>query len=52
VGGGEQTEDYCGTGCGHTVGAFVLGIGTGKAYCNTDCYDSGNTGYHCVTNCD
>jgi hypothetical protein len=34
-----------------TVAAFVLGIGTAKADCYTQCYDSGNTGEHCVTTC-
>ena len=34
-----------------TAGVFVLGVGTAKADCQTDCYDSGNTGYHCVTTC-
>ena len=36
-----------------TVGAFsfVLGTGTAKADCYTSCYDYGNTGYHCTTNC-
>lgn len=34
-----------------TVVAFVLGAGTAKADCQTQCYDSGNTGYHCVTTC-
>jgi hypothetical protein len=29
----------------------VLGIGTAHADCQTQCYDSGNTGEHCVTNC-
>jgi hypothetical protein len=31
--------------------ALLLGIGTAKADCDTQCYDSGNTGEHCVTNC-
>jgi hypothetical protein len=30
---------------------FVLGGGVAKADCQTDCYDSGNTGEHCVTTC-
>jgi hypothetical protein len=34
-----------------TVAALVLGAGTAKADCQTQCYDSGNTGYHCVTTC-
>jgi hypothetical protein len=31
--------------------ALLLGIGTAKADCDMQCYDSGNTGEHCVTNC-
>ena len=31
--------------------AFVLGTGIARADCQTDCYDSGNTGYHCNTTC-
>jgi hypothetical protein len=34
-----------------TIGAFVTGIGTANADCQTSCYDSGNTGEHCVTTC-
>ena len=34
-----------------TVSLFLLGTGVAKADCYTDCYDSGNTGYHCVTTC-
>jgi hypothetical protein len=34
-----------------TVAALVLGTGTAKADCQTQCYDSGNTGEHCVTTC-
>jgi hypothetical protein len=34
-----------------TAAVLLLGIGTAKADCQTQCYDSGNTGYHCVTSC-
>jgi hypothetical protein len=34
-----------------TASAFVLGVGPAKADCQTQCYDSGNTGEHCVTSC-
>jgi hypothetical protein len=34
-----------------TVSMFVLGMGTAKADCQMQCYDSGNTGEHCVTDC-
>jgi hypothetical protein len=34
-----------------TASAFVLGIGPAHADCQTVCYDSGNTGYHCETSC-
>jgi hypothetical protein len=30
---------------------FLLGTGVAKADCQTQCYDSGNTGEHCVTSC-
>lgn len=30
---------------------FLLGTGTARADCQTQCYDSGNTGEHCVTTC-
>jgi hypothetical protein len=36
---------------GAAVAVFILGTGVAKADCQTQCYDSGNTGYHCVTNC-
>jgi hypothetical protein len=34
-----------------TAAVVLLGTGLAKADCQTQCYDSGNTGYHCVTNC-
>jgi hypothetical protein len=34
-----------------TVALLLLGSGTARADCQTQCYDSGNTGYHCVTTC-
>jgi hypothetical protein len=36
---------------GATAAVFMLGAGVAHADCQTQCYDSGNTGYHCVTNC-
>jgi hypothetical protein len=33
------------------IGALALGNGVAHADCQTQCYDSGNTGYHCVTTC-
>ncbi|CAM2995227.1 hypothetical protein X011_26430 [Mycobacterium tuberculosis variant microti OV254] len=30
---------------------LMFGTGVAKADCQTQCYDSGNTGYHCVTTC-
>lgn len=30
---------------------FLLGTGTARADCQTQCYDSGNTREHCVTTC-
>jgi hypothetical protein len=34
-----------------TAAVFLLGTGTAGADCQTQCYNSGNTGYHCVTTC-
>lgn len=34
-----------------TATVFLLGTGRATADCQTQCYDSGNTGYHCVTTC-
>lgn len=32
--------------------ALALGLSpSAHADCQTQCYDSGNTGYHCVTTC-
>ena len=34
-----------------TAAMFLLGTGIAKADCQMQCYDSGNTGIHCVTTC-
>lgn len=34
-----------------TAAVLLLGSGVAKADCQTQCYDSGNTGEHCVTTC-
>ncbi|BBY05426.1 hypothetical protein [Mycobacterium noviomagense] len=33
------------------IGALALGTGVAHADCQTQCYDSGDTGYHRVTSC-
>ena len=50
AGGGEQMKIIAAL-IAATISVFMLGIGIAEADCQTDCYDSGNTGYHCVTNC-
>lgn len=36
---------------GTVLSALLLSTGVAHADCQTDCYDSGNTGEHCVTTC-
>lgn len=33
------------------IAMLLLGSGTANAGCQTQCYNAGNTGYHCVTSC-